>query len=475
MNPQFNTVEILPHLTRRQALGRMGSGFGLVGLAGLLGNSLRAASLPPAGPLDVKTPHFPAKAKRVIFLFLNGGLSHVDTFDPKPMLDKYNGQPMPGGNPRTERKTGNLMRSPFHFRPYGQSGTEVSEIFSNVGEVIDDFCVIRSMYTEVPNHEPSLFMMNCGHIQPGRPAMGSWITYGLGTENQNLPGFVVLCPGTPVVGPPLWNSAFLPGVYQGTHIVNHETDPQKVIPFIHNSRVAVGLQRDQVDLITRLNKLQMEGHADPQLEAGIQAMEIAFRMQTEAPGVFDISKETEATRKSYGGSDFGRGCLMARRLVEHGVRMVQVYFGNLQPWDNHDDILIHRKLAQQSDRPIAALVRDLKSRGLLHDTIVIVASEFGRTPSVETSASVKVQNGRDHNSYGFSLLLAGGGVKGGITYGTTDDFGFRAAEHPVHVHDLHATVLHLLGFDHTRLVYRYSGRDFRLTDVAGEVIKPILA
>lgn len=475
MNPQFNTVEILPHLTRRQALGRMGSGFGLVGLAGLLGNSLGAASLPAAGPLDVKTPHFPAKAKRVIFLFLNGGLSHVDTFDPKPMLDKYNGQPMPGGNPRTERKTGNLMRSPFHFRPYGQSGTEVSEIFSNVGEVIDDFCVIRSMYTEVPNHEPSLFMMNCGHIQPGRPAMGSWITYGLGTENQNLPGFVVLCPGTPVVGPPLWNSAFLPGVYQGTHIVNHETDPQKVIPFIHNSRVAVGLQRDQVDLITRLNKLHMEGHADPQLEAGIQAMEIAFRMQTEAPGVFDISKETEATRKSYGDSDFGRGCLMARRLVEHGVRMVQVYFGNLQPWDNHDDILIHRKLAQQSDRPIAALVRDLKSRGLLQDTIVIVASEFGRTPSVETSASVKVQNGRDHNSYGFSLLLAGGGVKGGITYGTTDDFGFRAAEHPVHVHDLHATVLHLLGFDHTRLVYRYSGRDFRLTDVAGEVIKPILA
>jgi hypothetical protein len=472
MKMRFQNVEILPHMTRRQALGRMGSGFGLIGLASMMG-PLHAAA---AGGLDPKPPHFPAKAKRVIFLFLNGGLSHVDTFDPKPMLDKYNRQPMPGGNPRTERKTGNLMRSPFEFRKHGQSGIEVSEIFPNIGELIDDFCVIRSMHTNVPNHEPSLFMMNCGDIQPGRPSMGSWITYGLGTENQNLPGFVVLCPGTPVVGPPLWNSAFLPGVYQGTHIVNHETDPNKVIPFIHNSRLAVAMQRQQVDLVTRLNRLQMEAKQnDPQLEAGIQSMEIAFRMQTEAPEVFNIEKESEATRKLYGEGDFARGCLMARRLVEHGVRMVQIYFGNSQPWDNHDDILVHRKLAQQSDRPIAALIRDLKSRALLDETLVIVGSEFGRTPSVETSASVKVQNGRDHNSYGFSLLLAGGGIKGGITYGATDEFGFRAVEHPVHVHDLHATILHLLGFDHTRLTYRYSGRDFRLTDVHGEVVKGILA
>jgi hypothetical protein len=475
MKMRFQNVEILPHITRRQALGRMGSGFGWIGLAGMMG-SLDAAATLAAGPLDPKPPHFPAKATRVIFLFLNGGLSHVDTFDPKPMLDKYNGQPMPGGNPRTERKTGNLMRSPFEFRKHGQSGIEVSEIFSNLGAFIDDFCVIRSMYTNVPNHEPSLFMMNCGDIQPGRPSMGSWITYGLGTENQNLPGFVVLCPGTPVVGPPLWNSAFLPGVYQGTHIVNHETDPNKVIPFIHNSHLAVAMQRQQVDLVTRLNRLQIEAKQnDPQLEAGIQSMEIAFRMQTEAPEVFNIEKESEETRKLYGEGDFARGCLMARRLVEHGVRVVQIYFGNSQPWDNHDDILVHRKLAQQSDRPIAALIRDLKSRGLLDETLVIVGSEFGRTPSVETSASVKVQNGRDHNSYGFSLLLAGGGIKGGITYGATDDFGFRAVEHPVHVHDLHATILHLLGFDHTRLTYRYSGRDFRLTDVHGEVVKGILA
>ena len=315
------------------------------------------------------------------------------------MLDKLHGQPMPGGNPRTERTTGNLMRSPFQFNKYGQSGIEVSEIFPHLGESIDDFCVIRSVHTNVPNHEPSLFMMNCGDIQPGRPSMGSWVTYGLGTENQNLPGFVVLCPGVPVVGPPLWKSAFLPGVYQGTHIVNQETDPNKVIPFIHNSQVTLPLQREQVDLITRLNRLHLEKRQnDAQLDAGIQSMEIAFRMQTEAPEVFDIGKESEATRKLYGDSDFARGCLMARRLVEHGVRMVQVYFGNSQPWDNHDDILIHRKLARQSDQPIAALVKDLKARGLFDDTLVIVGSEFGRTPSVETSASVKVQNGRDHDS-----------------------------------------------------------------------------
>jgi hypothetical protein len=470
-------VGILPHLTRREALSRMGSGFGLVGLAGLVSGQLRAASSDPAaGPLAVKAPHFPAKAKRVIFLFLNGGLSQVDTFDPKPMLDKFHGQPMPGGNPRTERKTGSLMRSPFQFKKYGQSGIEVSEIFSNVGDSIDDFCVIRSMHTNVPNHEPSLFMMNCGDIQPGRPSMGSWITYGLGTENQNLPGFVVLCPGTPVVGPPLWNSAFLPGVYQGTHIVNHETDPNRVIPFLHNSQVALPLQRDQVDLITRLNRLHMEKRPnDVELDAGIQSLEIAFRMQTEAPEVFDISKESVATRKLYGDGDFARGCLMARRLVEHGVRVVQVYFGNLQPWDNHDDILIHRKLARQSDRPIAALIKDLKALGLFQETLVIVGSEFGRTPSVENSASVKVQNGRDHDSYGFSVLLAGAGIKGGTTFGATDDFGFRAAENPVHINDLHATILHLIGFDHTRLTYRYSGRDFRLTDVHGEVVRGILA
>jgi Protein of unknown function (DUF1501) len=469
---------VLPTITRREALRRMGSGFGMVGLAGLLGNSLlQGATVESvADPLAPRPTHFPAKAKHVIFLFLNGGLSQVDTFDPKPMLDKYHGQAFPGGNPMTERKTGNLLRSPFKFKKYGQSGIEVSEIFPHLGQCVDDICVIRSMHTNVPIHESSLFMMNCGDIQPGRPSMGSWVTYGLGTENQNLPGFVVLCPGVPVVGPPLWNSTFLPAVYQGTHIPNNESDPQKLIQYIHNAQLNLTQQREQLDLLEKLNRLHLEQRkGDAQLEAGIQAMEIAYRMQTEAPEVFDIRKEDDATRQRYGEGDFARGCLMALRLVERGVRMVQVYFGNAQPWDNHEDILVHQKLAQQADKPIAALLKDLKSRGLLGETVVICGSEFGRTPVVENSAAVKVQNGRDHNPYGFSMWLAGGGIKGGMTYGATDDFGFKAVENPVHVHDLHATILHLLGLDHTKLTYRYSGRDFRLTDVEGNVIKAILA
>jgi hypothetical protein len=471
-------AKVLPQITRRHALRRMGSGFGMVGLAGLLGDSVfQAASIPgSSNPLAVKNTHFPPKAKHVIFLFLNGGLSQVDTFDPKPMLDKYHGQPFPGGNPMTERKTGNLLRSPFKFEKYGQSGIEVSEIFPRVGECIDDICVIRSMHTNLPIHESSLFMMNSGDIQAGRPSMGSWITYGLGTENQNLPGFVVLCPGVPVVGPPLWNSTFLPAVYQGTHIRNNESDPQKLIQYIHNDRLNLADQHDQLELLEKLNRLHMaQRNGDAQLESGIHAMEIAYRMQTEAPEVFDLQKETKTTLDDYGEGDFARGCLMARRLVERGVRVVQVYFGNSQPWDNHDDILIHAKLARQSDRPIAALLKDLKARGLLNDTLVICGSEFGRTPVVEKSAAVKVQNGRDHNNYGFTMWLAGGGVKGGTVYGATDDFGFKAVENKVHIHDLHATMLHLLGIDHERLTYRYQGRDFRLTDVHGKVVEKLLA
>jgi hypothetical protein len=331
--------------------------------------------------------------------------------------------------------------------------------------------------TDVPNHEPSLFMMNCGNIQPGRPSMGSWITYGLGTENASFPGFVVLCPGVPVVGPPLWGAAFLPAVYQGTHVASKERSPEKMISYLANARLRPEAQRRQVDLLARLNRIHLGsvGEPDPQLEACIQSMETAFRMQVEAPEVFDLSRESAATRERYGDSDFGRGCLLALRLVERGVRVVQVYFGNGQPWDNHDDIERHRGLAAQADPPIAALLRDLKARGLLGETLVICGSEFGRTPVVETSASVSIHNGRDHNPHGFSVLLAGGGIRGGITHGATDDFGFKAVEKPVHVHDLHATVLHLLGLDHERLTYRFSGRDFRLTDVEGQVIREILA
>lgn len=458
-------------MTRRDILSTLGSGFGALSL-----NTLMPPAPLPAAISAAKGPHFAPKAKHVIYLFLNGGPSQVDTFDPKPMLTKYHGKPAPSGNLKTERKTGALLGSPFQFPRFGKSGLELSEIFSEVGKHADDLCVIRSMHTERPNHEPSLFMLNCGHVLPGHPSMGSWLNYGLGTENQNLPGYVVLCPGLPVIGPQLWSSAFLPPVFQGTHIPNNEKEPEKLIQNLRNKQLSLQEQRKQLDLLAKLNQhhLKREGN-DPQLESRIESMEIAYRMQTEAFDAFDIMKEKEATRERYGDGPFARGCLIARRLVERGVRMVQVYYGDGQPWDNHDDILIHRKLAQQSDKPMGALLDDLKQSGLLNETVVIIGGEFGRTPSVEVSGLVKFQNGRDHNNHGFSILVAGGGFKGGITYGNTDEFGFKAVEKPVHPHDVHATVLHLMGMDHTRLTYRYSGRDFRLTDVFGNVIQEILA
>ena len=447
--------------SRRQALARMASGFGTVGLASVLAND--------------GAPHFAPKAKRIIYLVLNGGLSQIDSFDPKPMVDRYDGQPMPGVLPKTESSLGNLMRSPFGFARHGQSGIPVSEIFPRIAARIDDFCVIRSMHTEVPNHEPSLFMINSGAIQPGRPSMGAWINYGLGTMNRSLPGFVVLCPGVPVVGPPLWESAFLPAVYQGTHIRMEETDPRKLIRFIENKDADREQQRRQLDLLARLNQRHLaERASDPQLEASIEAMETAYRMQTEAPEVFDIAREPVAVRERYGDSAFGRSCLTALRLAERGVRMVQVYFGNSQPWDNHEDIHVHRRLARQADPAIASLVEDLNLRGLFEDTLLVVGTEFGRTPAVQNSSTIKLHAGRDHNSLGFTILLAGGGIKGGTVYGATDDFGFQAVEKPVHPHDLNATLLHLLGLDHTKLTYFYSGRYFRLTDVHGQVIREIL-
>jgi hypothetical protein len=448
-------------MTRRELLHTIGAGFGMLGFKGML-----------AG----KTQHHPAKAKRVVFLFLNGGPSQVDTFDPKPMLAKYHGKPMPTPNLRTERRTGALLKSPFEFRRCGQSGLEISEIFTRLGECADDLCVIRSMHTERPNHEPSLFMLNCGAPLPGRPSMGAWLTYGLGTENQNLPGYIVLCPGQPVIGTQLWSSAFLPARYQGVHIPNNERETEKLIPYIKNARTTGDQQRRQIELLGKLNRFAAERPgADPALESGIESMEIAFRMQKEAPEIFDITREPDSVRKRYGDTDFGRGCLMALRLLERGVRMVQIYYGNGQPWDNHDDILIHRRLARDADPAMASLIEDLKSRGLFDDTIVIISGEFGRTPSVEVSGLVNVQNGRDHNNHGFSTVVAGGGFKRGIAYGSTDDFGFKAVDKPVHPHDLQATVLHLMGIDHTRLTYRAGGRDFRLTDVEGTVIRDILA
>ena len=471
-------------LSRREALGRIGTGFGLVGLGNMLGPVAAGSPAVDASmsPLAPKPPHFPAKAKHVIFLFMNGGVSHIDTFDPKPALDKYDGKPLPGGNPKTERRTGNLMRSPFLFKPRGQSGLPVSDVFPQIAECIDDICVLRSVYTDIPNHEPSLIMMACGHIQPGRPSWGSWVTYGLGTENQNLPGFIVLCAGIPnVVGPPMWNSAFLPAVYQGTFISTQETDPLKQIQYIRGENANPIEQRRQLDLLEKLNRLHLEQQRerDSQLEATIQSMETAFRMQTEAPDVFDLSKESDATRQAYGGGTFARGCLMARRLVERGVRCVQVYFDKGNPWDHHNDIQQHVKLAWLCDRPIAALIKDLKQRGLLDETLVVFGTEFGRTPMVETGTFgfdvTPVQNGRDHNPFGFTVWLAGGGVKGGTAYGATDEFGLKAVENPMHIHDLHATLLRAIGLDHERLTYHYSGRDFRLTDVSGKVAQAIFA
>ena len=444
-----------------------------------------------AGSVARAGTDFAPKAKRVIFLYMNGGLSQVDSFDHKPALEKYHGQPLPGGSVATERKTGTLMKSPFAWKKYGQSGMEVSELFPHVGECADDICWIRSVYTDIPNHEPAMLMMNTGFSQAGRPSIGAWLTYGLGTDNQNLPGYMVLCPDVPTtVGPPLWSNAFLPPINQGTYIsdkvierqteelINKNFDPKKLISYIYNGNFTLDEQRRELDLMEKLDRIreQREEIRDPQLEASIKSMETAYRMQTEAPDVFDIRKESEATLKMYGPGSTARGCLMAVRLAEKGVRMVQVYYAKGDPWDAHSDINAHRKNAKDSDQPFAAVIKDLKARGLFKDTLVICGSEFGRTPVVEVgSGGGGVQNGRDHNPFGFTMWLAGGCVKGGTIYGATDDFGFKAIEKPVHVHDIHATILYLLGIDHQKLTYRYSGRDFRLTDVSGNVIHDIIA
>jgi hypothetical protein len=418
---------------------------------------------------------------------MNGGMSAIDTFDYKPALEKYNGQPMPGGPLSHERKVGNLMQSPFKFKKYGKNGIEVSEIFPHLAECVDDMCIVKSVYTEIPNHEPALEMMNTGANFAGRPSMGSWITYGLGTENKNLPGFVVLCPDVPTtVGPPLWSSAFLSPVHQGTYVSdkvgNEDFDPQKLIANIHNERFDLKQQKKEMDLVEQLDSMGVgsaqQGPKDPQLEATIGAMETAYRMQTEAPDVFDVRKESAATLKLYGEGSTARGCLTAARLIERGVRMVQVYYAKGDPWDHHFDIELHRKTGGDSDQPFAALIKDLKSRGLYDETIIVAGSEFGRTPVVEVGSGFnggQTHNGRDHNPHGFTMWIAGGGFKQGFTYGATDDFGWKAIENPVHVHDIHATILYQLGIDHTKLTYHYSGRDYRLTDLYGNVIHDLIA
>ena len=473
-----------PALSRRDFLTRTGLGLGALSLqtlgdpaaaTGTLDGLSSSASLSPLAP---KPPHFAPRARRIVHFFLNGGPSQVDTFDPKPALAKYAGQPLPGEYLRTERKTGAALPSPFKFSRYGQSGLEISEVFARTAAHADDIAVIRSMHAQVPNHEPSLMLMNCGDSVQPRPSFGSWALYGLGTENQNLPGFVSLCPGgLPIKDSENWQSAFLPGVFQGTFVDPQHREVDRLIENIRSPHATRDMQRRQLDLLASLNDAHRRDHAsDPRLEARIESFELAFRMQMEASDAFDLSREPESVRAMYGDTVHGRQTLIARRLLERGVRVVQLWHGAGQPWDHHDNIESNvRKQAAEIDGPIAAFMTDLKQRGLFDDTLILWGGEFGRTPSVELGDSGKSKLGRDHNHYGFSVWLAGGGVRGGVAHGATDEFGFRAVDNPVSVHDLHATMLHLLGFDHERLTYRHAGRDFRLTDVSGEVVRPVLA
>ncbi|MCA9103235.1 MAG: DUF1501 domain-containing protein [Planctomycetales bacterium] len=484
MNNTGNHQPALP-LSRREMLRRSGTGMAMLGLASVLQDAGFAPTADAAGvsnnPMVVRAPHFPARAKHVIHIFLNGGSSHVDTFDPKPMLDKYAGKELPTKNLRTERKTGAAFASPFKFQKYGESGIEVSELFANVARSIDEIAVVRSMHADVPNHEPSLMLMNCGASTVVRPSMGSWVTYGLGSENQNLPGFIAMCPGGyPIKGPQNWQSAFLPGVYQGTYIDSKHAEIEKLIQDIRNHSISDDQQQRQLALLSELNAMHLAERPDESaIEARVQSFELAYRMQTEAADAFDVSREPQHILDMYGPGVQARQILVARRLVERGVRHVQLWHGAGQPWDNHDDIAVnHRRLAGECDQALGALLVDLKQRGLLDSTLVICGGEFGRTPTVELpqkGANAGKINGRDHNHWGFTTWLAGGGIKGGQTYGATDEFGFQAVENKVHVHDLHATILHLLGFDHKRLTYRFAGRDFRLTDVHGRVVQELIA
>ena len=471
--------------TRRDFLHRCGMGMGALALGTILGETgifrARAAEVNNLNPLAVKAPQFPSRVKRVIQLFMNGGPSHVDTFDPKPSLAKYHGREIPV-HFATERKTGAAFASPFRFQKYGQSGIEVSELFAKTAESIDDICVIRSMCADVPNHEPSLLLMNCGDARQIRPSFGSWVTYGLGSQSQNMPGFIAMCPGGyPIQESQNWQAGFLPGVYQGTYIDTKHTEIDKLIENIRNSHVSTTGQREQLDLLRSLNlEHQRRRQQDAQLEARIQSFELGYRMQMDAADAFDVSKEPQHIRDMYGPGTQARQILIARRLVERGVRFVQVWHGEGQPWDSHEEIETnHRRLAGECDQAIGALLKDLKQRGLLEETLVIWGGEFGRTPTVEIptpgSNNGNVKNGRDHNHHGFSMWLAGGGVKGGTVYGSTDEFGFKAADNPVHVHDLHATLLALLGFDHEKFTYHYAGRDFRLTDVHGKIVRDLIA
>ncbi|MDF1814210.1 MAG: DUF1501 domain-containing protein [Verrucomicrobiales bacterium] len=460
---------------RRRLLKQSSIGFGGLALNAILGKQTLAAQ----NPLLARETHFPARAKRIVFLFMKGGPSHVDTFDPKPLLDRDHGKPLPFDLPKvTFAKQGNLLKSPWKFKQHGESGLPVSELFPHVAKHVDDLCILRSVHGTNPAHGGALLKLHTGTDQFVRPSLGSWLTYGLGTENENLPAFVTICPTLAHGGVNNWGAAFLPAHCQGTPIGNASLpSTQATVKHINNSRIPPELQRKQLDLIGSLNKdfIDIAGK-NQALEGRLNSFELAYRMQTAMPEVQEISGESPATRKLYGiddpvTEDFGRQCLMARRFLERGVRFVQVtHSDSLVQWDQHGNLYQgHTKNAAEVDRPISGFLTDLKSRGLLEDTLVLWGGEFGRTPTAQG------KDGRDHNPHGFSMWMAGGGVKGGYAYGATDDYGYYAAENKMHVHDLHATILHLMGLNHEKLTFRYAGRDFRLTDVDGIVAEDIFA
>jgi len=461
----------LPRLSRRAMLKQTAAGFGSLALAGLLAEQTQADSKSPG------VAHFPPRARRVIFLFMHGGPSQVDTFDYKPQLERDHGKPLPFPKPRVvSSATGNLLKSPWKFRRHGRSGAWVSELFPEIATCVDDLCIIHSMHCSNSRHGAALLELHTGSDTFIRPSMGSWITYGLGTENQNLPGFITICPTLTHGGVNAYSSAFLPADYQGTPIGNASIPSDRArIPFIANAQgLPRELQRVELDFIQEMNRRRLAtAGPDDQLEARINSFELAFRMQATAPDLQDIGDETEATQQAYGLDDpvtgnFGRQCLMARRFVERGVRFVQCTHS--YKWDQHGNLRAgHSQNAREVDKPIAALLKDLKTRGLLDDTLVLWGGEFGRTPVAQGD------DGRDHNPQGYTMWLAGGGIKPGVTYGKTDEYGYYAVEDKVHVHDLHATMLHLLGLEHTRLTYRCAGRDFRLTDIHGEIVHGIMA
>lgn len=465
-------------LSRRALLRQSAVGFGSLALTSLLADQSSAGPA-TVDPLAAKPPHFAPRAKRIIFLFMKGGPSQVDTFDPKPLLTRDDGQPLPFAKPRVQfAPTGNLLGSPWNFAQYGQSGLWASELFPRVAEHVDDLCMLHSVHGTNPAHGGALLKLHTGSDNFIRPCMGSWVSYGLGTDNSNLPAFITICPTLAHGGINNWSSAFLPAVYQGTPLGSASVpSDQARVNHIANSRLSREIQRLQLDRLAAINQEHLaQVSADPSLEARINSFELAFRMQTEMPQLEDISGESAATHRLYGLDDpttanFGRMCLLARRFAEAGVRFVQVTHSDSKvQWDQHSDLKNgHEKNAREVDQPIAGLLQDLKSRGLLDDTLVWWGGEFGRTPVVQG------KNGRDHNPEGFTMWLAGGGVRGGLRYGSTDDYGYYAVENKVHIHDLHATILHLLGLDHERLTYRYAGRDFRLTDVEGRVVSDIFA